>query len=156
FSAHGLPKKIVRRGDPYPSQVHQSAQAIAAELGLAATDWVVCFQSRVGPLEWLGPYADEEIRRAGRDGGPIVLFSIAFVSEHSETLGEPDMDYRALAERSGVPAYVRVPAVGTTPAFIVGLADLVRAALASREPVRSQIGRRLCATGDACCVNPVT
>src|SRR5262249_39606519 len=70
FSAHGLPKKIVKRGDPYPSQVEQSAQAIAAELGLAATDWVVCFQSRVGPLEWLGPYADEELRRAGSEGVP--------------------------------------------------------------------------------------
>ncbi len=68
FSAHGLPKKIVSRGDPYPAQVAQSARAIAAALGLADADWTVCYQSRVGPLEWIGPYTDEEIRRAGRDG----------------------------------------------------------------------------------------
>jgi protoporphyrin/coproporphyrin ferrochelatase len=155
FSAHGLPKKIVRRGAPYPSQVEQSARAIAAALGLAEGDWTVCYQSRVGPLEWIGPYADAEIRRAGRDGVPVVLFPIAFVSEHSETLVELDIDYRHLAGQSGVPDYVRVPVVGTTPAFVAGLADLVRAALASPAPVRSQAGRRLCAAGDACCVNPM-
>jgi ferrochelatase len=155
FSAHGLPKKIVSRGDPYPSQVEQSARAIAAALGLAAAEWRVCYQSRVGPLEWLGPYADEEIRRAGRDGVAVVLFPIAFVSEHSETLVELDIDYRHLAEQSAVPAYIRVPTVSTAPAFIAGLAELVRAALASATPVRSQAGRRLCAAGEACCVNPV-
>ena len=155
FSAHGLPKKIVRRGDPYPWQVEQSARAIAASLGLADADWVVCYQSRVGPLEWIGPYTDDEIRRAGRDGVAVVLFPIAFVSEHSETLVELDIDYRHLAERSGVPDYVRVPTVGTAPAFIAGLAELVRAALAAPAPVTSQAGRRLCAAGDVCCVNPV-
>jgi len=153
FSAHGLPKKIVARGDPYPSQVQQSARAIAAALGLAEDAWTVCFQSRVGPLEWIGPYTDAEIRRAGRDGVPVVLFPIAFVSEHSETLVELDIDYRHLAEQSGVPDYVRVPVVGTTPAFIAGLAELVRASLAAAAPVRSQTGPRLCAAGDACCVN---
>ena len=155
FSAHGLPKKIVGRGDPYPSHVEQSAGAIAAALGLAETEWRVCYQSRVGPLEWLGPYADEEIRRAGRDGVAVVLFPIAFVSEHSETLVELDMDYRDLAERSGVPAYVRVPTVGTTPDFIAGLATLVRQAVASPARVRSRAGSRLCAAGERCCVNPV-
>jgi ferrochelatase len=156
FSAHGLPKKIVERGDPYPSQVEQSAGAIAAALGLADTEWRVCYQSRVGPLEWLGPYTDEEIRRAGRDGVAVVLFPIAFVSEHSETLVELDIDYRHLAEQSGVPAYVRVPTVGTMPAFIAGLAELVRQTIASPTEVRSQAGARLCAAGERCCVNPVT
>ena len=155
FSAHGLPKKIVGRGDPYPSQVAQSARAIAGALGLADADWTVCFQSRVGPLEWIGPYTDDEIRRAGRDGVPIVLFPIAFVSEHSETLVELDIDYRHLAEQSGVPGYVRVPTVGIAPAFIAGLAALVRGAVADPAAVRSQAGRRLCAAGDACCVNPM-
>jgi ferrochelatase len=156
FSAHGLPKTIVARGDPYPAQVAQSARAIAAALGLSEADWTVCFQSRVGPLEWIGPDTDEEIRRAGREGLSVVLFPIAFVSEHSETLVELDIDYRHLAEQSGVPGYVRVPTVGATPAFIVGLAELVRATVASPAPVRSQAGRRLCAAGDACCINPTT
>ncbi|HUL07714.1 MAG TPA: ferrochelatase [Candidatus Acidoferrum sp.] len=155
FSAHGLPKKIVSRGDPYPSQVERSARAVAAALELADADWTVCYQSRVGPLEWIGPDTDAEIRRAGRAGIGVVLFPIAFVSEHSETLVELDMDYRHLAEQCGVAGYVRVPTVGTAPAFIAGLAELVRAALASAAPVRSEGGPRLCAAGDACCVNRV-
>jgi ferrochelatase len=154
FSAHGLPKKIVSRGDPYPAQVESSARAIAADLGLADADWTVCYQSRVGPLEWIGPYADAEIRRAGRDGVAVVLFPIAFVSEHSETLVELDIEYRHLAAQSGVPDYVRVLVVGTAPAFIAGLADLVRQAVAAPAAVRSQAGPRRCTAADRCCINP--
>src|SRR4029434_2074951 len=113
FSAHGLPKKIVGRGDPYSAQVAQSARAIAGALGLADGDWTVCSQSRVGPLQWIRPYTDEEIRHAGRDGVPIVLFPIAFVSEHSETLVELDIDYPHLHAQSRVAVYVRSPMVGT-------------------------------------------
>lgn len=153
FSAHGLPKKVVRRGDPYPAQVRRTAQAVANELGLADGHWTVCFQSRVGPLEWIGPYADDEIRRAGKDGVSLVLFPVAFVSEHSETLVELDIDYRHLAEQSGVTCYVRVPTVGTQPAFIDALAELVRTAIDARRPVRSEVGERICAAGDRCCVN---
>jgi ferrochelatase len=153
FSAHGLPKKVIARGDPYETQVRLTARAVAAQLGLGDADWTVCFQSRVGPLKWIEPYTDDEIRRAGRDGVSVVLFPVAFVSEHSETLVELDMDYRHLAEESGVSCYVRVPTVGTAPEFIAALGDLVRAALGSAEPVRSEAGRRLCAATDRCCVN---
>jgi ferrochelatase len=81
-------------------------------------------------LKWIGPSTDAEIQRAGTDGKAIVLYPLAFVSEHSETLVELDIEYRHLSEKSGVPAYVRVPTVGTHPAFIAGLADRVRAILA--------------------------
>lgn len=125
FSAHGLPKKIVDGGDPYQWQVEQSAAATVASLDIPDLDWIVCFQSRVGPMEWIGPSTDDEIARAGRDGVPVVVVPLAFVSEHSETLVELDIEYRELAEEKGVPAYVRVPAVGTDPDFISGLAALV-------------------------------
>ncbi len=128
FSAHGLPEKIVKAGDPYQAQVERTAGAIAGRIG--GLDWSVCYQSRVGPLKWIGPSTDDEIRRAGKDGKPVVLYPLAFVSEHSETLVELDMEYGHLAKESGVPAYVRVPTVGTHPAFIEGLASQVRAALA--------------------------
>ncbi|MGE5503639.1 MAG: ferrochelatase [Actinomycetota bacterium] len=124
FSAHGLPKKVVERGDPYQAQVELTAAAVAAACGLQ--DWVVCYQSRVGPLEWIGPSTEAELERAGRDRVPVVVVPIAFVSEHSETLVELDIEYRHRAEQLGVPAYVRVAAVGCHPAFIDGLAGLVR------------------------------
>lgn len=123
FSAHGLPEKIVRAGDPYPIQVETTAAAIRNQLG--DVDTVVCYQSRVGPLKWIGPSTEEEIRRAGRDGKKIVLAPIAFVSEHSETLVELDIEYKKLAQDAGVSAYIRVPALGTAPEFMAALAQLV-------------------------------
>lgn len=128
LSAHGLPLKIVEGGDPYPKQIEETAAAVIVELGLPDLDWLVCYQSRVGPLAWLGPVIDDEIRRAGRDGVAVVVAPISFVSEHSETLVELDRDYRRLAEARGVPGYYRVPAVGTNPSFIAALAELVERA----------------------------
>jgi ferrochelatase len=125
LSAHGLPLKIVRAGDPYPDQVAETANAVVAALARPGLDWIVCYQSRVGPLKWLGPAVDEEIRRAGKDGTAVVIAPISFVSEHSETLVELDRDYRRLAEACSVPGYYRVPAVGLDFRFIGALAALV-------------------------------
>jgi protoporphyrin/coproporphyrin ferrochelatase len=129
FSAHGLPQRIVDAGDPYPQQVMRTAGAIAAKLGLAPEDWEICYQSRVGPLKWLGPSTEERLCTAGHAGAAVVLVPIAFVSEHSETLVELDMEYKHLAEAAGVIDYVRIPALGVQPEFIEGLARLVRDAL---------------------------
>jgi ferrochelatase len=128
LSAHGLPLKIVRAGDPYPEQIAETAAAVINALARPGLDWVVCYQSRVGPLRWLGPLADDEIRRAGKDQAAVVIAPISFVSEHSETLVELDRDYRRIAEECGVPGYYRVPAVGVDPRFIAALATLVREA----------------------------
>jgi len=94
FSAHGLPKKIIKKGDPYQWQIEQTARAIVAKVKLNINDWVICYQSRVGPLEWIGPSLDEEIKRASEDSIGIIVLPIAFVSEHSETLVELDIEYR--------------------------------------------------------------
>ena len=144
FSAHGLPKKFIDRGDPYRWQIEQTAAAVAAALGEPDLDWTVCYQSRVGPLEWIGPSTDAEIARAGSEGKPVIVVPIAFVSEHSETLVELDIEYRRLAGEKGVPRYIRVATVDARPAFIQGLAGLVRAALAGERACCSQDGGRLC------------
>jgi ferrochelatase len=100
LSAHGLPERTVAKGDPYQWQVEQTASALVEQLGM--DDWLVCYQSRVGPLKWIGPGTDAEIRRAGADGKGAIVVPISFVSEHSETLVELDMDYAKLAHESGV------------------------------------------------------
>ena len=94
----------------------------------------------MGPLAWLGPSVEEELRRAGRDGVAVVVAPISFVSEHSETLVELDRDYRRVAEDCGVPAYHRVPTVGTDRRFIAALADLVRAAARPARDAAAQSG----------------
>lgn len=144
FSAHGLPQKVIRRGDPYRWQVERTAGSVAAALAGAAEDWVVCYQSRVGPLKWIGPSTIDEIRRAGRDGVAVMVVPIAFVSEHSETLVELDIEYRRVAEAAGVPGYVRVPTVSAHTVFIEGLARLVEGALRRTAPVAPDGGLRLC------------
>jgi ferrochelatase len=140
FSAHGLPKKVIARGDPYAWQVERTSKAIVDALAIDGLDWTVCYQSRVGPLEWIGPSTDAEIERAGRDGKAIVLFPVSFVSEHSETLVELDIEYAELAHRSGVPAYRRVHTLGTATAFIDGLADLIAAVTAMPQEAVSNDG----------------
>lgn len=143
FSAHGLPENVVKGGDPYQAQVEQSAAAIAATLGIEGLDWRISYQSRVGPLKWIGPATETEIEAAGKEGKALVIVPIAFVSEHSETLVELDIEYAEKAHESGVPHYARVPAVGTHPAFVGGLASLVRANLA-RTGTTSGSGKRVC------------
>ena len=135
MSAHGLPLKTVRAGDPYPQEIESTAAAVASALARPGLDWRVCYQSRVGPLAWLGPSVEEELQRAARDKVGVVVAPISFVSEHSETLVELDRDYRRLAEQYGVPFYRRVPTVGTDPRFIAVLARLVREALDEPGPV---------------------
>ena len=151
FSAHGLPRKIVARGDPYQWQVEQTAAATVAALAPAAFDWVVCYQSRVGPLEWIGPSTDDEIRRAGRDGVAVVVVPLAFVSEHSETLVELDIEYRELAMQCGVPDYRRVATVDDGATFIGALADAVMASCAGGSAVAGLDGARLCPVGSSQC-----
>lgn len=156
FSAHGLPKKIVdRKGDPYPDQVRLGAVAIVEALARESVeldDWLVSYQSRVGPLEWIGPSTDAEIERAGRDGVALAILPIAFVSEHSETLVELDIEYKHMADETGVEAYVRVPAVGTHEDFIGGLCDLVQDALqADCDPAPQGHAARICPRGSRAC-----
>lgn len=131
LSAHGLPEKVILAGDPYQKQIEATAAAVAAKLP-AGIDWTVCYQSRVGPLKWIGPSTDEEIRRAGAEGKGVMITPIAFVSEHVETLVELDHEYAELAQEVGVAPYLRVPALGGAPEFIDGLASAVRNALGER------------------------
>jgi protoporphyrin/coproporphyrin ferrochelatase len=130
LSAHGLPEKIIKAGDPYQKQCEATARALVEALNIPGLDWINCYQSRVGPLQWIGPSTDAEIHRAGADEVPVVIAPIAFVSEHSETLVEIEEEYREMAHHCGVPFFARVDTVGTHPAFIGGLANLVQARLA--------------------------
>ena len=129
LSAHGLPKRMIDKGDPYQWQVEQSAAAIVKALDMPQLELVVCYQSKVGRLEWIGPATDAEITRAGADGKGVIVVPLAFVSEHSETLVELDIEYRHLAAEAGVPDYRRAATVGSHSDFIQGLVGLVRSAV---------------------------
>jgi ferrochelatase len=146
FSAHGIPEKLVAKGDPYQAQVEATVAAVVERLGL--TDWGICYQSRVGPMKWLGPSTPEAIQQAAADGVGVVVVPIAFVSEHIETLVELDIEYRELAESLGVAPYLRTPTVSTHEAFIGALADAVDRALDRPGVAPDGIGCR--ALGQGC------
>jgi ferrochelatase len=149
FSAHGLPRRIVDVGDPYQWQVEHTARSVVEAFGRRDFEWKITYQSRVGPLEWIGPATDTEVKRAGAEGKGLIVVPLAFVSEHSETLVELDMDYAKLAHDCGAPDYIRVPTVRTHPQFIAGLADLVVRALGSAAPVTCA-PQRICPAGKIC------
>jgi ferrochelatase len=144
FSAHGLPETIVKSGDPYQWQCGQTVAALTQAMNIPGLDSVLCFQSRVGPLKWIGPATDDEVRRAGADRAPLVIVPIAFVSEHSETLVELDIEYRHLATETGTPYFAYVPTVSVAADFIAGLAALVQTALAQPSAILSGAGGRIC------------
>ena len=125
FSAHGLPEKNIKKGDPYQWQVEQSVNNIVEHLKKQDLDWILSYQSRVGPLKWIGPSTDDVIKENSKLGKKIVLVPIAFVSEHSETLVELDIEYKELADKNGCKEYIRVPALGTNFNFINSLSNLI-------------------------------
>ena len=86
----------------------------------------LCYQSRVGPLKWLQPYTNEVLRELGaRGAGQVLVYPIAFVSDHVETLFELGIDYAGVARDAGVGHYRVVPALNDDPAFIEALRDIV-------------------------------
>lgn len=146
FSAHGIPKKFVEAGDSYQYQVEQSSKVIAKELEkkYPVLDWVVCYQSRVGPLEWIKPYIDDEIKRAADERKSLLIVPIAFVSEHLETLVELDIEFKEMAKGLNIKDYRRISTAGDHKAFIKGLAQSIKNLLKSEPKINSNQLKKLC------------
>ena len=143
FSAHGIPNKFVAAGDPYQTHVEQTVTAIVDDLNIPNLDYVTCYQSRVGPVEWLKPYTDTVIIEAAQQKKIIMGVPVAFVSEHSETLVELDIEYRELAFKNGASDYIRIPTVGVKTGFISGLVEIVRQA-GNQSEGYTNAGGKLC------------
>lgn len=150
FSAHGLPESVIKDGDPYQWQCERGAEDIVRAIAMENLDWRICYQSRVGPKKWIGPSTEEELRRAAKDGVPVVILPHAFTQEHVETLVEIEIEYRELADHIGVPGFYRVETPGTHPDFIRGLADMVLAARTSPD-IASYLGTPYCTSGFSQC-----
>jgi len=151
FSAHGLPETIVQQGDPYQWQIEQTVAHVLAEWGHRTLDWAICYQSRATPQRWIGPSIEAEIERAAHDKVAVLISPIAFVSDHSETLVELDVEYRAVADRLDVPGYFRVPAQNADVAFIQALAQLVRHTRSRGPGLCSHGSGRLCPASTGRC-----
>lgn len=135
FSAHSLPLKTVNRGDSYPYEVGASVQMVMQELNYC-NPYQLVWQSKVGPLPWLGPFTDDAIKSYVKQGKKnLIIVPIAFVNEHIETLHELDIEYcDEIAKEAGVETILRVPAPNDHPLFIEALADLVKVHLDTQVP----------------------
>jgi protoporphyrin/coproporphyrin ferrochelatase len=140
FSAHGLPQKIVDDGDPYVYQVQSGVEKILEglqEMGHTSLDTVICYQSKVGRLQWVTPSTEEEIHKASLDKKGLIICPIAFVSEHSETKVELDIEYKELSESLSIPFYYRIPTLSNSPEYIDCLVDIVLQAQKSKTQILS-------------------
>jgi len=125
FSAHGLPESKIKKGDPYQWHVEETVKEIMLKLESENLDYIISYQSRVGPMKWIGPSTDVKIIKYSKEKKGIVIVPVAFVSEHAETLVELDIEYKKLAENNGCRFYKRVQALGIEENFIKGLTELV-------------------------------
>jgi ferrochelatase len=141
FSAHSLPVKIIKRGDPYQSQVEKTVNMIMEKI--PNVEHKITYQSKVGPVEWLGPNTEHEIQKACNNNQEIIVVPISFVSEHSETLVELDIEYAEIAKETNT-KYIRVPTVRTEKKFIDCLKSIVKKSLAGNVDITSIEGKRLC------------
>ncbi len=125
FAAHGIPERLVRRGDPYRSQVEGTVRAVVQRGGFTDSH-SICYQSKVGPFKWLGPSIGDEIRRlAGSGARALVVVPVSFVSDHLETLYELGMKFKAWAESAGIVSYSVVSALNDSSTFIEALKRIV-------------------------------
>ena len=151
FSAHGLPEIIVKSGDPYQHQIEQTVAAVLGAWDSSGIDHAICYQSRATPQKWISPSIEEEIERAAREKVAVLVVPIAFVSDHSETLVELDIEYREVADKAGVPGYFRVPAQNSDSRFIAALANIARHACDRGPGLCSHVGGRRCPTSFTDC-----
>jgi protoporphyrin/coproporphyrin ferrochelatase len=132
FSAHGLPKKVIDAGDPYVFQVEASTKAVVENLSqlLNVTtneiDFKICYQSKVGPMEWTKPSLETELKKAVLNRKIPIIIPISFTSEHSETLAELDIEYKEIAKMLGAKDYLRVPALNSDGHFIHSLTEICK------------------------------
>ncbi len=149
FSAHSLPMNIINRGDAYPAEIGATVHEVMKQLNYSH-EYMVTYQSEVGPVPWLGPSTENVIEELGKKKRKNVLVvGIAFTSDHIETLHELDIEYGELAHEAGISNYKRAPALNGMPLFQDALAEIVAEHLTRGDACSKQYGLRC-----AGCVNP--
>lgn len=125
FSAHGLPEKVVAKGDPYPEETAATVAGVVERIDYPI-DARLGYQSRTRPIRWIGPGTEHVLEAFARDGHESVLMvAISFVSDHIETLYEVDMLFRDHAEKAGIARYYRTEMMNDRPEVGPMLADVV-------------------------------
>nr|PIF04874.1 MAG: ferrochelatase [Arcobacter sp.] len=126
FSAHGLPQKIVDRGDPYQQQIEEHVELLKEKLSHYATNIKsinLAYQSKVGPMKWLSPSLDNVLKDFKNE--KVIIYPISFIIDNSETLFELDIEYRQLAQKIGVKEYKVCSCVNHNKTFVNALKEII-------------------------------
>jgi ferrochelatase len=131
FSAHGVPQSLIRKGDPYQSDIEKTVRGVLERLP-KNQPWSLSYQSKVGPVKWLEPATIDHIPELAKKGvRQLLVVPVAFVSDHIETLHEQRILLRGVAMKAGIERYEVANAINDCRLFARALARLVRAAEAS-------------------------
>jgi ferrochelatase len=124
FTAHTLPERILSTGDPYPQQLLETAEAVAARLQLEA--WSVGWQSAGRtPEPWLGPDVLDIVRSRAADGATgVVVCAAGFVADHLEVAYDLDIEAMTVAREVGLP-FARTASVNADVEVMSALAELI-------------------------------
>ena len=127
FSAHGLPKKIIEKGDLYQKHIKNSVYYARKALMMAGVNFHnthLAYQSRLGPLEWIQPYLEDKLKSLKKK--KVIIFPIAFTIDNSETEFELDIEYREIAEELGFEDYRVAKAPNSHPEFVKCLTNIYK------------------------------
>jgi len=126
FSAHGLPQKVVDRGDTYQKEVEEHVELLKEKLTHYAVNFKsinLAYQSKVGPMKWLEPSLDDMLKNF--KGKKVLVYPIAFIIDNSETVFELEIEYRELAEKLGISDYRVCKCVNDNDTFIEAIEDIL-------------------------------
>jgi ferrochelatase len=136
FTAHSVPERYVRRGDPYVSQTEETVRLIVSSEGIDGEDAIkfaehsLAFQSKLGPIRWHRPSLEEELLRIREKGvEQLIVFPISFVEENLETLYDLDIEFKNLCLKTGIKNFIRVPCLGDSERYLKALAEMTLRAI---------------------------
>ncbi len=121
FSAHGLPQRIIDKGDSYQKHILVNVEVAKKELekqGIAFKNIEVAYQSRLGPVEWIRPYLEDKLAEVIKDNKKVIIYPTSFTVDNSETSGELDIEYREVAVELGFEDYRVAKAPNHHPLFL--------------------------------------
>ena len=126
MSFHGIPQDYFNQGDPYYCECQKTGRLLAEALGLAADEWVLTFQSRLGPKKWLQPYTDQTLRQLATDQvRSVQVICPGFSADCLETLEEIAQENRDIFLQSGGEQFQYIACLNDTAVHIEMLTDLV-------------------------------
>ena len=127
FSAHGLPQKIVKKGDPYEEQMKEHVEILSNKLKERGKNFKsinLAYQSKVGPLKWLEPSLEDMLKNFKEQ--KVIIYPISFIVDNSETDFELNIEYREIAHEMGISEYKVCRCVNDSDAFVEAIKDIIK------------------------------